>query len=95
MLNQFVVKVLICTGVILWVVVLSPICPELLYPHAHNVPFDLTPKVCSFPHEILNQLVELPICTGVLLFTVVPSPNSPSPLYPHAHNVPSDLMPQV
>ncbi len=71
----------------LTIIVPSPNCTWLLLPHTKIIPFDLTPKLDSYPADILTQLLSLPILVGLSSHLVNPVPKGSSELSPHAPNI--------
>src|SRR5690606_4022078 len=61
-------------------------------PHDHNVPSDLTAKLCKFPADTDTQSLSVPTCVGTNVTPDdEPNPVRPASFQPHDHNVPSDL----
>src|SRR5688572_9970398 len=79
------------TGVLRWVVVLSPSWPLAFVPQESTVPSDLRAREKLMPAAMAVTPVALETWTGVVRWVVVPSPSWPKSFAPHARTVPSDL----
>ena len=78
-----------CCGRMPLLVVPSPNCPSLLFPHAHTVPSPVTAMQCEAPAAIATALRTRMTWVGEDLLSNVMSPNWPLTLLPQAQTVPS------
>jgi hypothetical protein len=69
-----VIVIMQAIGLLLWVIVPFPNCPDALFPHVHNVPSPFRATVWE-PADIDVTPVRALTCTGLFCWVVDPSPS--------------------